>query len=118
MDHRLEQFELHVVQQRPAVGLGAGAPALGIHEPMVQRGEARSECAAAVGPERLEPLAIELEGAASTLKVVCSHERTEQLALEHEDLLRLGEADDGADDLPESKKRGVARVHGGSFRAG
>ncbi len=118
MDHRLEQLELHVVQQPSPVGLGAGATSPRIHQPMVQHGEARSEFEAAVGPERLEPLAIELEGAASSLKVVAAHERTEQLALEQEDLLRLGEADDGADDLPESKKRGVARVHGGSFRAG
>jgi hypothetical protein len=118
MDHRFEQFELHVVQPPSAVGLGAGMPPRRLHEPVVQLGEARSECEAAVGPERFEPLAIELEGAASTFKVVPAHERTEQLALEHEDLLRLGEADDGVDDLPESNVRGVTRLHGGSFRAG
>jgi hypothetical protein len=118
VDYRLEQFEPHGLQQPFPVGLGAGAPALGIHQPMVQLGETRSEFAAAVGPERFEPLEIELEGAPSTLKVVAALERTEQLALEDEQLLRLGEADEGADDLPELKKRGVARVHGGSFRAG
>ena len=82
MDHRLEQLELHVVQPPSAVGLGAGLPSPRLHEPMVQLGEARSECEAAVGPERLEPLAIDLEGAASTFKVVAALERTEQLALE------------------------------------
>jgi hypothetical protein len=100
------------------VGLAAGERAPHLREPALELGVVDVWLPAANGGSGLEPIELELEGAASALRTVRVLEGVKQLDREDEDLMRVRERRDSVKNLTELKKRGVVGVHGmrSSFR--